>query len=566
MSALEGDAVINPSSAVDLFKPSKQVTSTRSPPKLLRGMAMHKAMQHVYGLPSPSSTTTTAASSASTSSTSSASSASSASLASSSLASSSLASSSSSALAPSSSSASASLSSASSSSSSLDELCEALEKLDIYEPDTDVPDAPPGTPEHLREIVENEDAGASEQAQVVEDMQDTVMASPSPSPPSLPLPLPPPPPQEPPLLYTQVMPQPITIHPEATPEVVVAAVVAAAASSAPAASAIPVASSTENKWDPTTPTFKTATITTKATTINMTITATSITAKATSITTKATSITTKATSINTAITTTNTTRIHILGHETRGWTEFAPPSSLLEDDDTLAEIWGTDFLGTSDVAVFDEDAYLSIAMRPLFITLVADDKTINLARVSSLYGGGADADDKTIIWPKSSLHFIGGEVDADDKTINLARVLLLNLFMNQSILGCNSHEHNLAAIILTKEHHTKQSHGCNERHDFGRGIIIGGALCRKQSSQASSNYHSYQATSDMGPPPCQESNPIIQQNQKQMQYHKKSTSAKKKAAAISYLQQRSSIFLRQSKFNHTEKGSLNGADLNIIVM
>ncbi|KAJ8655774.1 hypothetical protein O0I10_008438 [Lichtheimia ornata] len=349
MSALEGDAVINTSSAVDLFKPSKQVSSTRSPPKLLQGMAMHKAMQHVYGLPAQKSTTTPARTSLASSSSPPAS----VSLASSS------SSSSSSALA---STSSASSSSASASSSSLDELCEALSKLDIYEPDTDVPDAPPGTPEHLREIVENEDAGASEQAQVVEDMQDTVMASPSPSPPSLPLPLPPPP-QEPPILYTQVMPQPtITIHPEATPEVVVAAVVAAASSSASATSAIPVASSTGSS--------------------------------------------------------NNRSRLEIRRSviRPRSRYELAPPSSLLEDDDTLAEIWGTDFLGTSDEVVFDEDAYLSIAMRPLFITLVADDKTINLARVSSLYGGGADADDKTIIWPKSSLHFIG-EVDAGDKTI-----------------------------------------------------------------------------------------------------------------------------------------------------
>ncbi|KAJ8651398.1 hypothetical protein O0I10_013062 [Lichtheimia ornata] len=241
MSALEGDAVTNTSSAVDLFKPSKQVTSTpRSPPKLLQGMAMHKAMQHVYGLPSQKPTTTARTSLALSSSP-----PASASLASSSSSSSS----SSSALASTSSASASSSSSASSASSSLDELCEALEKLDIYEPDTDVPDALPGTPEQLREIVENEDADASEQAPVIEDMQDTTMASPSPSPPSVPLPLPlppppPPPPQEPPIMYTQVVPQPITIHPEATPEVVVAAVVAAAASPAPAASAIPVASST----------------------------------------------------------------------------------------------------------------------------------------------------------------------------------------------------------------------------------------------------------------------------------------------------------------------------------
>ncbi|KAJ8659852.1 hypothetical protein O0I10_004445 [Lichtheimia ornata] len=197
MSALEGDAVINPSSSVDLFKPSKQVTSTRSPPKLLRGMAMHKAMQHVYGLPSPSSTTTTAATTTS------------------------------------------------SSSPSIDELCEALNMLDLYDQDTEVPDAIPDTPE-LREIAEDEGTDASEQQ--VQELADIPMASPLPSPPFFPLPLPPPPPsplpQQQPILYTQVMPQPtITIHPEATPEVVVAAVVAAA-SSAPAASAIPVASST----------------------------------------------------------------------------------------------------------------------------------------------------------------------------------------------------------------------------------------------------------------------------------------------------------------------------------
>ncbi|KAJ8659739.1 hypothetical protein O0I10_004332 [Lichtheimia ornata] len=178
MSALEGDAVINTSSAVDLFKPSKQVTSTRSPPKLLRGMAMHKAMQHVYGLPSPS---------------------------------------------------------------------EALNMLDLYDQDTEVPDAIPDTPE-LRETAEDEGTDASEQQ--VQELEDIPMASPLPSPPSFPLPLPPPPSpppqqQQQPILYTQVMPQPtITIHPEVTPEVVVAAVVAAASSSAPAASAIPVASST----------------------------------------------------------------------------------------------------------------------------------------------------------------------------------------------------------------------------------------------------------------------------------------------------------------------------------
>ncbi|KAJ8659740.1 hypothetical protein O0I10_004333 [Lichtheimia ornata] len=141
--------------------------------------------------------------------------------------------------------------------------------------------------------------------------------------------------------------------------------------------------------------------------------------------------------------------------------------------------------------------------------------------------------------------------------------------MNQSILGCNSHEHNLAAIGLTKEYHTKLSNECNERHNFGRGIIIGGALCWKQSTQASSNYRSYQATPDIGHHHAK--NAILSYNKikSKMQYHKKSTSAKayqKKAAAISYEQQRSSIFLRQSKLNHTEKGSLNGADHNIIVM
>ncbi|KAJ8656625.1 hypothetical protein O0I10_007702 [Lichtheimia ornata] len=139
--------------------------------------------------------------------------------------------------------------------------------------------------------------------------------------------------------------------------------------------------------------------------------------------------------------------------------------------------------------------------------------------------------------------------------------------MNQSTLGCNSHEHNLAAIGLTKEYHTKQSHECNERHDFGRGIVIGGALCWKQSSQASSNYHSYQATPDIGHH-HHAKNAILSYNKiksKWYQYHKKARQ-QKKAAAISYEQQRSSIFLRQSKFNHTEKGSLNGADHNIIVM
>ncbi|KAJ8659534.1 hypothetical protein O0I10_004899 [Lichtheimia ornata] len=212
-------------------------------------------------------------------------------------------------------------------------------------------------------------------------------------------------------------------------------------------------------------------------------------------------------------------------------------------------------------------------MSPLFILLVADDK-----------------DNQR--WHKSSLHFIGGGADADDKTINVGTSplfivlvvepmwmtrlsiwhghFLLSLFMNQSILGCNSHEHNLAAIGLTKEYHAKQSHECNERHNFGRGIVIGGALYWKQSSQASSNYHSYQATSDMGRR-HHVKNTILSYNKtkSKMQYHKKSTSAKiyqKKAAATSYEQQRSSIFLRQSKFNHAKKGSLNGADHNIIVM
>ncbi|CDS06913.1 hypothetical protein LRAMOSA09436 [Lichtheimia ramosa] len=218
MSALEGDAVSSSSSSVDLFKKSKPVQSTRSQPKLLQGMAMHKAMQKVYGKSTRVNTATAATRTTTTSS---------------------FVSSSSTTASASPSSVPASTSATASSASSIDELCEALIKLDIAQA-TEMPDFVPGTPE-LREIVENEDRAASERAQTPE-VQEVEMASPPPSPP-------PPPPQpaivytqpmmpqqEQAILYTQVMPapQPI-IHPAPTPEVVVAAV---------AAGAIPIAIST----------------------------------------------------------------------------------------------------------------------------------------------------------------------------------------------------------------------------------------------------------------------------------------------------------------------------------
>ncbi|CDS13281.1 hypothetical protein LRAMOSA05459 [Lichtheimia ramosa] len=126
MSALEGDAVPSSSSSVDLFKKSKPVHSTRSQPKLLQGMAMHKAMQKVYGKSTRVNTATTVT----TTTTSSSSFASTFTLP-----------------------ASSSSASSSKPSASIDELCEAPINLDVDQ-DTEMPDVVPGTPE-LREIVEN---------------------------------------------------------------------------------------------------------------------------------------------------------------------------------------------------------------------------------------------------------------------------------------------------------------------------------------------------------------------------------------------------------------------------
>ncbi|CDS10809.1 hypothetical protein LRAMOSA11295 [Lichtheimia ramosa] len=223
MSALEGDAVPSSSSSVDLFKKSKPVHSTRSQPKLLQGMAMHKAMQKLDAMAPRDITATTVTTTTTTTTTSASSFASTFRL-------------------PASASSSASKPSA-----SIDELCEAPSNLDIDQ-DTDMPDVVPGNQE-LREIVENEDRAASERAQTP-GVQEVDMASPSPSPPP-----PPPPPataytqmmpeqqqqqqQEQPVLYTQVIPPPAIlytqvipqqpiIHPVPTPAVVVAAVAAAA--------------------------------------------------------------------------------------------------------------------------------------------------------------------------------------------------------------------------------------------------------------------------------------------------------------------------------------------------